>query len=163
MTVFDYVVLVIIGLSILLSVMRGLVQEVLALAAWVLSFWLASEYAAQGARWMPVGLPSDTMRYVAAFLAIFCAVWLFSAVVRITLNQFLKTTGLKPLDRMLGAGFGFLRGVLLVLMLVLVAGMTHLPQSQDWRNAMFSPLCEDAALRVKPWLPAGLASRIHFD
>lgn len=163
MTVFDYIVLTIIGLSILLSVMRGLVQEVLALAAWVLSFWLASKYASQGASWMPEGLPSDSIRYVAAFLAIFCAVWLLSAIVRITLNQFLKTAGLKPLDRVLGAVFGFSRGVLLVLMLVLIAGMTHFPQTQDWRNAMFSPLCENAALRIKPWLPAGLASRIHFD
>ncbi len=163
MTVFDYVVLTIIGLSILLSVMRGLVQEILALAAWVLSFWLAGKYAGQGAHWMPAGLPSDSMRYMAAFLAIFCAVWLLSAIVRITLNQFLKTTGLKPLDRMLGSVFGLSRGVLLVLMLVLIAGMTQIPQSQDWRDAMFSPLCEDAVLSIKPWLPAGLASRIHFD
>lgn len=163
MTVFDYAVLTIIGLSILLSVMRGLVQEVLALAAWVFSFWLASKYAAAAMPWMPDGLPNDTVRYIAAFLAIFCAVWLVSAIVRITLNQFLKVTGLKPLDRILGAAFGFSRGVLLVLMLVMVAGMTSFPRSPDWRNAMFSPLCEDAALRIKPWLPDGLSGRIHFD
>ncbi|MDR3410709.1 MAG: CvpA family protein [Formivibrio sp.] len=163
MTVFDYVVLAIVGLSILLSVMRGLMQEILALAAWVLSFWLASKFAGQGMHWMPDGLPNDSIRYVAAFLAIFCAVWLLSAIIRVTINQFLNTTGLKPLDRMLGAVFGFSRGVLLVLMLVLVAGMTHFPQTPDWRNAMFSPLCENAALHIKPWLPVGLANRIHFD
>ena len=54
MTVFDYVVLVVVGLSILLSVMRGLLLEVLALAAWALSFWLASRYAAAGANWMTI-------------------------------------------------------------------------------------------------------------
>ena len=163
MTIFDYVVLTIIGLSILLSVMRGLMQEVLALMAWVLSFWLASKYAAEGMVWMPQGLPSDSMRYMAAFLAIFCAVWLASAIVRITLNQFLKVSGLKPLDRVLGAVFGMSRGVLLVLMLVLIAGMTRFPQSADWRDAMFSPLCEEFALQAKPWLPAELSSRIRFD
>lgn len=163
MTVFDYAVLTIIGLSILLSVMRGLAQEALALAAWVLSFWLASRYAGDGMNWMPDGLPNDSMRYVAAFLAIFCAVWLASAIVRVTMNQFLKASGLKPLDRFLGAVFGLSRGVLLVLMLVLIAGMTRFPQSQDWRNAMFSPLCEEIALQAKPWLPAELSSRIRFD
>lgn len=163
MTVFDYAVLTIIGLSILLSVMRGLMQEVLALSAWVISFWLASKYAGDGMSWMPEGLPSDSVRYAAAFLAIFCAVWLASAIVRITLNQFLKVSGLKPLDRLLGAVFGLSRGVLLVLMLVLIAGMTRFPQSVEWRNAMFSPLSEEVALRAKPWLPDELSRRIRFD
>lgn len=163
MTVFDYVVLSIIGLSILLAVMRGLTQELLALAAWVLSFWLASTYANTVENWMPAGLPSETLRYLAAFIAIFCAVWLLSAITRITLNQFLRAAGLKPLDRLLGAVFGLLRGMLLSLMLVMVAAMTSLPKSPDWRNAMFSPLFEEAAQRAKPWLPTGLASRIRFD
>lgn len=163
MTYFDYIVLAIVGLSILLSVMRGLVQELLALAAWVLSFWLASNYAGEGMAWMPAGLPNDGLRYLAAFLAIFCAVWLATAIVRITLNQFLQVTGLKPLDRLLGAGFGLARGALLVLTLVLVAGMTSLPQTPDWRNAMFSPMFVEAAQTAKPWLPVALAERIHFD
>ena len=119
MTYFDYTVLVIIGLSILLSVMRGLVQEVLALGAWVLSFWLASNYAGPGMAWMPAGLPNDGIRYLAAFLAIFCAVWLATAIVRITLNQFLQATGLKPLDRLLGAGFG----LALIIFAGIVAGL----------------------------------------
>ena len=100
---------------------------------------------------------------LAAFLAIFCGVWLFSAIVRITLNQFVRAAGLKPADRFLGAFFGLLRGVLLSLMLVMVAAMTSIPKSPDWRNAMFSPIFEDAALRVRPLLPASLADRIRFD
>lgn len=163
MTIFDYLVLGILGLSILLSVMRGLLQEVLALAAWALSFWLASRYAPQISTWMPQSLPSDSLRYMAAFIAIFCAIWLVSAIVRITLNQFLKATGLKPLDRLLGAGFGCLRGCFLVLTVVLLAGMTSLPREAFWRNAMFSPLCEALALQIKPWLPDAVASKIRFD
>ncbi len=41
MTAFDVAVFLIIGLSILLSVVRGAVREVLALAAWVVAFWAA--------------------------------------------------------------------------------------------------------------------------
>lgn len=163
MTVFDYVILTITGLSILLAVMRGLVQELLALAAWVLSFWLACTYASDASQWMPAALPDETVRYLAAFLAVFCCVWLLSAILRITVNQFVRAVGLKPIDRFLGAFFGLLRGVLLSLMLVMVAAMTSIPKSPDWRNAMFSPIFEDAALKAKPLLPASLASRIRFD
>lgn len=163
MTIFDYVVLTIIGLSILLSVMRGLVQEVLALAAWALAFWLASSYAPDVSRWMPASLPSDSLRYLAAFLAVFCATWLLSAILRITLNQFLKATGLKPLDRLLGSLFGLCRGFLLVLTLVLLAGLTNLPQTPMWRTAMFSPMFEAAAEHVRPWLPRVLAEKIRYE
>ncbi len=163
MTIFDYVVLTITGLSILLAVMRGLVQELLALAAWVLSFWLACVYAGDASSWMPAALPDETVRYLAAFLAVFCSVWLLSAILRITVNQFVRAVGLKPIDRFLGAFFGLLRGILLSLMLVMVAAMTSIPKSPDWRNAMFSPIFEDTALKAKSLLPVSLANRIRFD
>jgi membrane protein required for colicin V production len=162
-TLFDYLVLGILGLSILLSVMRGLTQELLALAAWGLSFWLASAYSQPLSGVMPQSLPSESLRYMAAFIVIFCGVWLVSAIVRITLNQFLKASGLKPVDRLLGAGFGCLRGLFLVITAVLVAGMTNLPREPFWRDAMFSPLCEALAGKVKPWLPEAVAGKIRFE
>ncbi|WP_293934872.1 CvpA family protein [Iodobacter sp.] len=163
MTGFDYTVLGILGLSMLLSVMRGLVQEVLALAAWVLAFWLASHYASVAAMWMPQSLPNDELRYLAGFVSIFFVTWVASAMLRVTFNQFLQATGLKPMDRLFGAGFGLLRGFLLCLTLVLAAGFTSLPKQMIWRNAMFSPLFEEAAVMAKAWLPEALAARIHYD
>jgi membrane protein required for colicin V production len=163
MTGFDYTVLGIMGLSMLLSVMRGLVQEALALAAWVMAFWLASHYASVAAVWMPQSLPNDELRYLAAFVSIFFVTWVVSAMLRVTLNQFLQVTGLKPIDRLFGAGFGLLRGFLLSLTLVLAAGFTSLPKQMIWRNAMFSPLFEEAAVMAKVWLPEALATRIHYD
>lgn len=163
MTLFDYAVLVIFGLSILLSVLRGLLQEALALAGWVLAFWLAGKYAAVATPWLPAAIPGEGMRHIAAFVAVFCVVWVAAAIVRTVLNLFLKATGLKPLDRLLGVFFGLARGGLLVLMLVMVAGMTPIPQSAGWRDAMLSPYFEKAVLVAKPWLPAGISSRIRFD
>jgi membrane protein required for colicin V production len=163
MTGFDYTVLGIMGLSMLLSVMRGLVQEVLALAAWVLAFWLASHYASVVAVWMPQSLPNDELRYLAGFILIFFVTWVASAMLRVTFNQFLQATGLRPMDRLFGAGFGLLRGFLLCLTLVLAAGFTSLPKQMIWRNAMFSPLFEEAAVMAKVWLPEALSARIHYD
>ncbi|WP_297572788.1 CvpA family protein [uncultured Deefgea sp.] len=163
MTAFDYIALTIVGLSILLSVMRGLTQELLALLAWVFAFWVAMHYATMVALWMPESIPTDAIRYLAAFIALFFVTWLFSAIVRITLNQFVKATGFKPIDRVLGAGFGVMRGFLLMLTLVMLAGLTSLPKEPMWRNAMFSPLFEQSAFVVKPWLPLAFASRINFE
>jgi membrane protein required for colicin V production len=163
MTAFDYAALGIVGLSIMLSVMRGLTQEVLALCAWILAFWCAMQYAAKLSLWMPQSIPTEALRYLGAFVTLFFMVWLLSAIFRVTLNQFIKATGFKPIDRILGAGFGVIRGFLLMLTLVLLAGFTSLPKEPEWRNAMFSPLFEQSAFLAKPWLPEAFASRIHYD
>ncbi|WP_028455871.1 CvpA family protein [Chitinilyticum litopenaei] len=163
MTLFDYVVLVIIGLSILLSVMRGLVMEVLALLAWVLAVWLACQYADELSVLAPASLPNDSLRYLAAFVAIFFLTWVVSAILRITLNAFLKASGLKPLDRIMGAGFGLLRGYLFVLMLVILAGLTSLPRQPLWRDAMFSSVLEESVGWVRPWLPAVLGQNLKYE
>ena len=47
MTIFDYIVLIILGLSILVGVMRGLLREVLSIAGWVAAFLVAKFYTAQ--------------------------------------------------------------------------------------------------------------------
>ncbi|GAB7125721.1 CvpA family protein [Silvimonas sp. JCM 19000] len=163
MTLFDYLVLAILGLSILLSVMRGLVQEVMALVGWAASAWLAFHYASAVALFMPQALPTAELRYLAALVLIFFASWLFCSLIRITLGQFLTATGLKPLDRLAGSLFGLARGFLFTLMLVLLAGLTQVPQSPLWRNAMFSPMFEEAARMTLPWLPQQVAAHIHYD
>jgi membrane protein required for colicin V production len=163
MTQFDYLALGILGLSMFLSVMRGLTQEILALVAWVLSFWMATQFAETVAIWMEGSIPLESVRYIAGFVVVFFVVWLLSAIVRITINQFISATGLKPVDRFLGAAFGVVRGFLLMLTLVMLAGLTSFPQSPIWRNAMFSPLFEQSAELVKPWLPVVLASRVKFE
>jgi len=84
------------------------------------------------------------------------------AVARLVLSMILKAAGLAMVDRLLGAGFGILRGVLIVLVGVLLAGMTALPKSQWWRNAWLAPPLETAVIAAKPWLPADVAKRIHY-
>ncbi|MBV8467336.1 MAG: CvpA family protein [Burkholderiales bacterium] len=163
MTSFDYVVLVVVGLSVLLAVLRGGVSELLSLASWVLGFWLAQRYAAVAAQFLPHDIVQPELRLIAGFVGILLAVWFISAIVRVTIAQFVKAAGLAPLDRVIGAVFGLARGLLICLALVIVGGLTSLPRQPVWRNAMFSPPFEAAALALKPWLPKELASRLHFE
>jgi membrane protein required for colicin V production len=93
---------------------------------------------------------------------VFVGVLLVFAIARILISLMLKAVGLGLLDRLLGAGFGVLRGVLVVWVAVLVAGMTPLPKADWWRDAMLAPPLETAVIAAKPWLPADAAKRIRF-
>lgn len=163
MTSFDYAVLLIAGFSVLLSVMRGMAREILALLSWVAAFWVANAFSGQLVPMLPVSIPNESLRYLAAFVILFLATLLVTSLITIALSEVIKNLGLKPADRLLGAFFGLARGMLIVLVIVLVAGLTALPRQPFWRNAMFSAPLEAVAQMVKPWLPEDFSKHINYE
>jgi len=162
MTLFDIAVIAIVGLSVLLSVIRGLVREVLALAAWVVAFVAANLLAGSVAPSMPESLPTEELRLLAGFACVFLGVLIAMSLLAILVSKLVKSAGLGLEDRMLGAAFGLARGLLLVMILVLLAGLTSLPRQAVWRNAVLSDPLESFAGMIRAWLPAELAQRITY-
>lgn len=162
MTLFDYAVLGVIALSLLIGGWRGVVSEILALVAWVAAFLAARSWGAGAGELMAPGIAEPLWRLIAGFVAVFVAVLVLFALARWLASLFLKAVGLRPLDRVLGAAFGVARGVLVVWVAVLLAGLTALPQQNWWRQAMLAPPLETAVVAAKPWLPPDLAKRIRY-
>lgn len=163
MTLFDLVVLFVVGLSVLLSVIRGLVREVLALVAWVVAFLAGNVLAGEVAPWLPEAVPTEELRLLAGFIVVFLAVLVAMSLLAIMVSKLVKSAGLGLEDRLLGGVFGLARGLLVVVIVVLLAGLTSLPQRAVWRNAVLSDPLEDVASRVSAWLPADLGQRIKYD
>jgi len=162
MTVFDYAVLAIVLFSILISVIRGLIREVLALLAWAAGFIAASVFAADIAVLLAPEVPDERVRLLAAFVGVFLVVLLVMSLLAMLLSKLVKGAGLGLEDRLLGGVFGLARGVLIVTVLVLAAGLTALPRQPEWREAFLSGPFEMIAGHVKSWLPAALAQRITY-
>lgn len=163
MTVFDYAVLVIVGISILISLMRGAVREILSLLGWVLAFYVARTYAIQVVPLLPYDIPSEKLKMLAAFIIVFLAVLLITSLIAIALSGLLKEIGLGWLNRLLGGVFGFLRGLLIVTVLMILAGMTQLPKDDRWTNAMFSAPLEALVKTVLVWLPKSITQHVSFE
>jgi len=162
MNAFDYVVAVIVLASVALGVWRGVVGEIIALAAWVLAFFAARWWGSEVAGAFFSGIADPAMRIVAAWVAVFVVVLVLMALLRLAMQGLLKALGLSLSDRLLGVIFGMARGMLIVLALVAVGGMTSLPKEKWWNEAYFSAPLETAVLAGKPWLPPDLSKRIRF-
>lgn len=162
MTLLDYAVLAIIGFSVLLSVIRGLVREVLALAAWAVAFVTAWLFGGQLAALMPAEIPSEELRQLAGFAVLFFVVLLAMSLVAMAASQMVKSAGLAIEDRLLGTIFGVVRGVAVVTILVLLAGATALPDQPFWREAALRPALERVAIVVKSWLPPAVSQHIRY-
>jgi membrane protein required for colicin V production len=161
MTGFDYAVIVIVGLSVLLAVYRGVVREMAALAGWVAAIVLSSLFAQNLAQWLPATL-SPMLRAAIAYLGIFLGVLLASGLCGLLLAKLFRAAGLGVTDRAVGGLFGMARGVLIVFVGVMLAGLTSLPQQPFWREAALAGPLETVVLAAKPALPKDLAQRIRY-
>jgi membrane protein required for colicin V production len=163
MTLLDYAVLAIAGVSVLLGVIRGFVREVIALASWVAAFVGASAYGGTVAPLLAQQIPDEKWRVLAAVVAVFVVVLVAVNVVALLASKLIKSAGLGVEDRLLGSVFGLARGVLIVLVLVLGAGLTVLPRQPVWKDAMLAAPLEKLAELVKQWLPQGWAKNISYS
>jgi membrane protein required for colicin V production len=161
-TAFDFALLAIVGVSVLLGFWRGVLSELLALAAWVAAFFAARHYGGEAGRMLAKWIADPAASAAAGYAAVFVAVLLVVALVRLIVSLLLRAVGLGLIDRLLGAVFGVARGVLIAFVAVLLGGMTALPKEPWWRDAMFAPPLETAVIAAKPSLPADVAKRIRY-
>jgi membrane protein required for colicin V production len=154
LTAVDWILLAVLGLSFLLGVWRGLVHEVLSLAGWVAAFYVSQIYAPQAAEWLPMAGSSQMLRYAAGFVAVFVAVLVATVLVSWLVKKMVSAVGLGPLDRLLGGAFGLLRGLVILLAVTVVVGMTPLRDAQAWRQAQGAPWLQQFLHVLKPVLPA---------
>lgn len=159
----DYAVIAIMVLSALLGWWRGLVYEVLSLLGWVAAWTVAKLFAASAVPYMPAAIGAEAVRTAVAFVVLFVVTLIASGIVAWLLSKLIKLAGLGWLDGLMGVVFGMLRGTLLVLVAVLLAGMTPLPNKPFWHDAWSSRPLENVALTSRAWLPENVAQRISFQ
>lgn len=163
MTIFDYVVIAIVVLSVILGMFRGMVKEVLSLANLVIAFWLANKYGADLVVYMDWAESlNPPMKALLACAVAFFASLLIGTILISLLGKIVAAAGLGFADRGLGGLFGLARGLFIVLVLVTGAGFTSLPEQPFWRNAMLSPLAVDAMREIKPHLPQSVAKWVRY-
>lgn len=136
----DWVIVAIVILSGLMSLARGFVKEALSLVVWVAAFVSAYYFSDRVSPLLVEELPSPSLRYLVSFAGLFVSVLLLGAVVNFIIGQLIKATGLSGTDRLLGMMFGFTRGVLIALA-ILVFAPKLLPVDQEawWRQSVLIP------------------------
>jgi membrane protein required for colicin V production len=131
----DYAVLGIVVVSILVGVLRGFIKEVFSLAVWAAAFLVAFQYSGALALQLEGHIELPSARTSLAFAGLFLAVLLVGGLITFLIGKLVEKTGLSGTDRLLGGVFGSIRGLVLILVLMLVAGLTPVPQDPWWQQS----------------------------
>lgn len=163
MTWLDYAIVAVLVISLVWSAMRGVVREIISLGGWIIAFLAANLFAGPLAVYLPDMIAGETLRVLAAFILIFLVALMFSALVGLVMSRMIHAVGLGATDKALGALFGVARGLLVVLVAALLAGLTSAPVQPWWKNSVSGDPLKHAALALKPWLPESFARRLRYD
>jgi membrane protein required for colicin V production len=154
----DVAMLAVVVVSAAAGLLRGITAELLSLAGWFVAYFGARWFAPWVATWLPIVAAGSALNQGAAFALTFIGVLVIWSFVVRAVSALIAATPLRPLDRLLGAVFGFVRGLLVLLVAATVIAYTPLAQAPAWRQSAGAALLESVLQELLPMLrvvPAG--------
>ncbi|MGI9284463.1 MAG: CvpA family protein [Pseudomonadales bacterium] len=144
----DWFIVGVVGLSCVVSLMRGFVQEAMSLAVWFLAIAIAMLFDDQLGALMVNKIDTPSLRNIIAFSSLFVVTMVLGSLVTKLLGQLVNSVGLGATDRILGTFFGFARGVIIVLaILIFVPAVITVEGDEWWQSSQLIP----HVLRLEDW------------
>jgi membrane protein required for colicin V production len=157
----DVALLAVLVLSVIVGIIRGFVFELLSLVGWIAAWFAAQWLAPEAAAYIPVGVKGSALNLGAAFAAVFVAALILWSIAARLIRLVLHATPLSIVDRGLGAVFGLLRGIVLLLAVTVAVGLTPASKSAAWQLSRGAGMLGALLDGLMPLLPPQLASQLR--
>lgn len=158
----DYAIAVIIGVSAIVGLVRGFIREAFALLTWAVAVWVGMQYSRDLSALFQNAITYPSARIALAFTLLFITTLILGGLINFLLKQLVDKTGLTGSDRLVGMGFGIVRGAILVAVLVMLAGLTPLPEDPWWKQSVLISPFQSLAVWLKDHIPSSLAGYINY-
>ena len=163
MNFIDYLILAILLISLLLGFFRGFLREAIGLLTWLGGLWLAWRYAYLLQPHLGGLLATQPYNTWAArgILLLSCLVigWSIGGIVAYFVHQ----SGISlMLDRMIGMLFGFIRGVIVVAIMVMLAREVQLEHAAWWQQSRLLPIASEVSTWIQGFAESAV-TRLHQE
>ncbi|MGL5741706.1 MAG: CvpA family protein [Legionella sp.] len=149
----DLIILAVIALSSLTGLFRGFIKELIALGIWVVAIWAAYKYSYALDPWLQGYISDKSASTIVAFVIILIGVLISGGILNALLGLILSGTGLGGMDKLLGAIFGFSRGVFIVSLIIAIMSMTSLPYQKYLQGSRLYPQLLPVVTWIYGYLP----------
>ncbi|PCI43347.1 MAG: colicin V production protein [Proteobacteria bacterium] len=155
MNYFDYILIAIVGLSMVLSLWRGFVREIISLIGLVAAFLIASRTSGVAGDFLGQWIPNSTTSDIAGFIMIFIVIMIVVGLVGALIRKLVDMADLTATDRTLGMFFGIARGVLLIALSFLIYTSYTKPDQAWAKKSLLTPYAIQASDLLGQAIPEG--------
>lgn len=145
MAIVDYALIVIVGLSVVVSLFRGFFKEAVSLGTWVVALWLAWKMGPEVAGFLEPWITTSVLRLWAARVLTVIAVLIAGGFLSWFFGVVLDNTGLSGTDRAIGTVFGLARGILLAGLAVMTLDLMGFREAAWWDESKLIPYAAPVA------------------
>lgn len=163
MTALDWVLLLIVGVSGLLGLLRGMIGVVMSLVAWLLAGLAAYLFGGDVGNSLGTDGRLGWGEYLGGYALSFVVVWIAVALIGLLVRRMAHEAGLSGVDRLFGFGFGVVRGVFLACVLVLMLGLTSIPGKRAWHESTGVATLLPVAKWMRSAMPPWMAQRVDLE
>ena len=159
----DLVIVAIVLISVIVSLFRGFIKEVFSILIWIAALFAAFQVSEAFAGALEPFIELPSARFIVAFAAVFLLVLIVGGLIAFLIGKMIEKTGLSPTDRMFGALFGVVRGVVVITVAVLLVRATPLSQDPWWGESKLLPTFDRLADQGLELLPDSVRSMLDVD
>jgi membrane protein required for colicin V production len=150
----DFAIIAVVCVSVLISFARGFVRECLSIITWIAAFWVAFVFSKSLSAFLVSQIHTASTRAIVSFVILFLLTLFVGGMINFSIVRLIVHTGLSGTDRVLGMIFGFLRGVLLVGIFLLLVSFTSFVEDTWWKQSTLIPHFHPLLVWLKGFLPS---------
>ena len=162
MTLVDFGIILIISVLVVLGLIWGFVKIAIALGTWIAASTISFSFAPNLAATFLQSIDSPAMRLAVAMGILFTLTIMLGALVSFLIRQIITKTGLTALDRVLGLIIGGSLGLIIIVGIVFIAGLTPAPQYEWWQSSILIERFEVLVIWLQGYLPSDVAKYFSY-
>ncbi|MCK4842267.1 MAG: CvpA family protein [Methylococcales bacterium] len=158
----DYTIIGLILISSVIGFLRGFIKEAFSLVIWIVAIWVGLTFSREFSTFLEGLINYPSARIAIAFAILFFVTLILGALISYLLGELVKQTGLTGSDRFAGMIFGIARGLIVVAIFIMLAGLTPLPEDPWWKESVLIPPFQAIAIWLRDHIPTSLAGYINY-
>ena len=158
----DYVIIGLVSSGLIIGLLRGFSLEVFSLVFWLLAIGIGLSFSSEFSVFLDSTISNPIPKIAASFTLLFLITLIVGSLIRMLLGESIKKSKLTFTERLGGMIFGIVHGMVVVVVLVMLAGLTALPDDLWWKESKLLPPFELCAIWLRDHIPSGLAGYVHY-
>lgn len=158
----DYFIIGLVSIGLIIGFLRGFSLELFSLIFWLLAIGVGLSFSREFSVFLESDISNPVTKITASFLSLFLITLIVGGLIRMLLGESIKKPKLSFAERLGGITVGVVHGIVMVVAVVMLSGLTDLPNDLWWKESKLLPPFQLCALWLREQVPSGLAEYVHY-